>query len=223
MDLSLIKKMFVNLIHEYTLYIVAILLLLFGIQTAEAHNPLTARFDLVVPSNNDVVTLKLYLTQLGVHKALEKQYPEINFEDVEVSDYKRMVIDYLRLHIFLKADDVILELGTSAIKLGHHETDVIFFIKNYPNKVITLDVAIDAFSENGNQQSVFRWITQEKDAKVVLSHRNEFSMVLGKKKNINTSNFSFSIWVFLVLIPLISIVTFVFRQHEEIKNILNYR
>ncbi|MEM8939828.1 MAG: hypothetical protein AAGC64_10825 [Bacteroidota bacterium] len=138
-----------------------------------AHNPLTARFELKA-SLKEGALLHVYLTQLGVHNALVKQHPDVDFKSLELNAYKKLVVSYIRKHVCLKADEVNLELGYGAIKLGNHQTDLRFYVKKYPEKVKSLAVEIDAFKENGNQQTVFWWYTTEAATKVILSSENGF-------------------------------------------------
>ena len=142
-----------------------------------SHNPLTSRFELRASLDKGAL-LNVYLTQSGVHSALLKKHPSINFPELSSSDYKSLLFKYIKSKVVIFADGEKLNLRYGAIKLGKHQTDMKFFIDNYPNKVQRLEVNIDAFKENGKQYSVFLWYAENKSSKVILSHKNNFSVYI---------------------------------------------
>ncbi|WP_405564961.1 hypothetical protein [Polaribacter sp. Asnod6-C07] len=161
---------------------ILILLLYSSYFSLEAHNPLTSRVELVSSSNNKAV-LNIYMTQSGLQKALLNEHNAIDFKELSRDQYEKLIIDYLKSRIKLSVNNNLLELGLSAVKLGSHETDAFFYIKNYPINTESLKVDIDAFKENGNQQTVFWWRSPKKNEKVVLSKKNDFKKDFGIKNN----------------------------------------
>lgn len=143
-----------------------------------AHNPLTSRVELH-GNMEEGALLDIYLTQAGVHQALKSTYPDLDFTNMELDRYKELIVDYLKGHIHLMADDVPLVIGSGAIKLGNHQTEIKLYVKNYPSEIQKLDVRIDAFRENGHQQTIFWWYTPLQTSKIVLSPRNEFRASFG--------------------------------------------
>lgn len=151
-----------------------ILLLILLISTGNqlsAHDLLTSKFELQTDFEKGAI-LKAYLTQAGLHHALKKKYPKQGF--AKQGEYEAMIISYLKEHISIKANEIPMEFGFGAVKLGSHETDVIMHIKNYPKAVSKLEVNIDAFQENGNHHSVFWWFAPEETSKFVLAEKNDF-------------------------------------------------
>lgn len=142
--------------------------LLFG------HNPHSAKFEL--HERTDGAVFHAYLSQAGVHQALKKAFPDEDFHNMAIGQYKKVLIEYLKCHVRLAAEGGVLPLGVSAIKLGNHQTEVRIALEDYPDEVKLLEVQIDAFSENKGQQSIFWWVSSEENkAKCVLSARNDFS------------------------------------------------
>ena len=140
--------------------------------SAMTHNPLTAKFELDVLKEGAL--LNISTSQTGLHQALIKYYPKIDFSTISVRDYKKLTVAYLKKHLFLTTGDTILKIGKGGIKLGSHQTDLKFLIENYPKNVENLEVKIDAFRENENHHSVFWWNKISGRSKVVLSEKNDF-------------------------------------------------
>jgi len=176
--------------------IVLKLLFVLAIHSLHAHNPLTARFELHGTLEKGAM-LHTYLTQVGVHQALVKEYPSTNWENVSTDEYKSKIVKYLRDHIFIEADGAALTLGKAAIKLGDHQTEVKFYIADYYLETEELHVHVNAFAENGNQQSVFWWYTPVKTSKTILSRNINFKKVLFKSK-IEDGGLNLSSWKVLL-------------------------
>jgi len=192
-------------------------LCLLGMGQLYAHDPLTSRFELHSNFSSGAV-MRIYLTQAGVHRTLQKEYPGSDLENKEA--YEKMIISYLKDHINMEADGLRLELNAGAIKLGSHETSVVFLVKNYPESVKKLNVNIDAFKENGHHQTVFWWYTPQGKSRFVLSKRNDFQGFFeigeapyGKQRDKAIAGFS-SAWIFTLafFINAVGIFFFVFRK-----------
>ncbi|MEM9337330.1 MAG: hypothetical protein AAGA66_01275 [Bacteroidota bacterium] len=198
-----------------------LLLFTFGMYQANAHDPLTSKIELHGTYDQGAV-LRIFLTQVQVHRTLESEHPYASFDDKKM--YEQMVISYLKDHINIKADDVILQLNSGAIKLGSHETLVVFDIKNYPERVKKLDVTIDAFEQSGQQQTVFWWYTPSEKSKFVLSHRNNFQAFfeIGKKPYANQlpkaySGFFDTKSIVLLFTAILCVLCFVFLYVSKVR------
>lgn len=198
----------------------SLVLLLLGLSQLYAHDPLTSRFELHSNFNNGAV-MRIYLTQAGVHRTLQKEHPGSDLENKEA--YEQMIISYLKDHINIDADGLPLELNSGAIKLGSHETSVVFLVKNYPQSVKKLNVNIDAFKENGHHQTVFWWYTPGEKSRFVLSKRNNFQAFFeigkepySKQADKAIAGFS-SAWVFILAFSINAVGVFFFLR-KKIKN-----
>lgn len=138
-----------------------------------AHNPLTAKFELNATLQEKAL-LNIYLSQTGLHQTLIKYHKETDFTTISVNNYKKLAVQYLKNHIYIKAGNTLLSIGEGGIKLGSHQTNFKFLIENYPSEVNDLEVHINAFNENENHHSVFWWKRIDAKSKVVLSERNDF-------------------------------------------------
>ncbi|GEM_PF-3947296 len=181
------------------------LVFFFGVFAVFAHNPLTSRVELHANFEKGAL-LDIYLTQAGVHNALTANYPDVAFGEMELDEYKGYIIRYLKERIQLVADGNLLEVGGGAIKLGTHQTDVKLYVTNYPDHAAQLEVKIDAFKENGHQQTVFWWYTPEETSKAVLSKNNDFraSFGGGLASNIETAGLDRS--SFILIMTLLALV-----------------
>ena len=200
-----------------------VVLFLLGMSPLYAHDPLTSRFELHSNFSNGAV-MRIYLTQAGVHRTLQKEHPGSDLENKE--EYEKMIITYLKDHIDIEADGLPLKLNAGAIKLGSHETSVVFLVKNYPQNVKKLNVNIDAFKENGHHQTVFWWYTPGEKSRFVLSKRNGFQgfFEIGKApygKELEQSIASFSsAWIFILAFSINALGVFFFFFRKRIKSAL---
>ena len=144
---------------------------------ANAHNPLTARFELDATAPQ-LTLLHVYVSQTGLHQALLKHYPGTDFTTISIPAYKQLAVTYVREHISLSADGAKLTLGEGGIKLGNHQTDFKFLVGNYTGQVATLRARIDAFADNDHHQSVFQWTRAGGSSKAVLSAENAYTETL---------------------------------------------
>ena len=167
--------------------ILLIFTLLFLSGSGWAHNPLTAKVELntKVP---EISQLGIYLSQTGLHQALSKYYDTTDLSTISTTEYKKLAVQYLKDHIHLVADGTPLVIGEGGIKLGNHQTDFRFLIKNFPKNIRNLQANIDIGKENGNHHTVFSWLQKEGKSKVVLSERNQYQTVLNVEQVIAESN-----------------------------------
>lgn len=182
-----------------------------------AHNPLTAKVELntrVV----DMPMLHIYLSQTGLHQALVKYYDTTNFNAISRNEYKKLAVQYLKDHIQLVADDTPLAIGEGGIKLGSHQTDLRFLIKNFPQKVQQLQTTIDIGKENGNHHTVFWWLKKDASSKVVLSQQNNFQSTISADQFMASEQVSSSsiTLIYLLAFGLIAIfIGIVFPYKQE--------
>lgn len=142
-----------------------------------AHNPLTAKFELDA-THPGLTVLHVYTSQTGLHQALLARYPATDFTTIATDAYKQLAVEYLRGHIHLEADGMVLPPAEGGIKLGSHQTDFKFLLPGYPQAVQTIWVRIDAFAENEHHQSVFWWKHPAGSEKVVFRESNEYTGTL---------------------------------------------
>lgn len=174
-----------------------------------AHNPLTAKFELDATLQEGAI-LNICVSQTGLHQALIKYFTNTDFIAVSRTEYKKLVVQYLKEHISIMAEDTLLNIGEGGIKLGSHQTDLKFLIENYPSEVSSLTVNIDAFKENENHHSVFWWKGKEGSAKVILSDKNKYTSSLSfddNKRVLKGEIFNkFYLWfAFALVIPILVI------------------
>lgn len=182
-----------------------------------AHNPLTAKFELNASLPQGAV-LNIYLSQAGLHQALLKHYTNIDLSTLSENAYKQLCVRYLKEHTALQADKTSLQLGEGGIKLGHHQTDLKFFIENYPPEVHKLKVHISAFQENGNHHSVFWWKKQAEESKLILSKSNAFQGELGIPVQIAAVGNKTQIPLILVLLMGLGVLVFALSRPQK-KNV----
>lgn len=189
----------------------------FVCSNVRAHNPLTAKFELNAVSENGAI-LHVHLSQTGLHQALTKHYTKVDFKTIETTDYKELAVQYLKKHLTIVADETPLIIGEGGIKLGSHQTDFRFLVKNYPRNIEVLTVDINAFKENENHHSVFWWTTKEAKRKVVLSPKNNYKSsfgtgeVLENSTNVLTSGMS---WGSVALLLSATFLTVIFSFQKK--------
>lgn len=142
------------------------------VYTAAAHNPLTAKMELVAAKDEGAI-ISVFLSQDGLHGALEHNSQE-TLSSLDVEAYKRLAVQYVKQHISIHADGTKLVLGQGGIRLGSHQTDLRFAIDNYPASTKVLELNVPAFSENEGHHTAFWWKTAGTRSKVVLSPGNDY-------------------------------------------------
>jgi len=142
-----------------------------------AHNPLTAKVELNT-KDSEISVVNIYLSQTGLHQALLKYFDKTDISALSTTAYKKLAAQYIKEHIQLVADGTPLVIGEGGIKLGSHQTDLKFLIKNFPKNIHQLQANIDIGKENGNHHTIFLWQQKEGQSKVVLSERNQFQTQL---------------------------------------------
>lgn len=173
-------------------------------QTIKAHNPLSAMYYLEV--KEDINILNISLSQTGLNEALKKHYKNVDFNKLLGIEYKKLAVKYIKDNFYLKINNNEVTLQDGGIKLGNHQTDLKFVLKELPETFKILTVKINAFIENKNHQSVFSLRLNGKTSKIILSQNNNYSASVTFKNNlmINNSNpFNKKYLWFIVIIPII--------------------
>lgn len=139
-----------------------------------AHNPNTT--SVVISPVNGVYTLHYVISQEGANYALAEFYAGQDLQSFSSDEYKEKYINYLKQHIQLKIDGDLISIGSGGIKLGNHQTDVRFLLPNYPTDYKTVELTLDVFKQNENQNTVVRFLEGKKSFRKVLNTKNGFSL-----------------------------------------------
>lgn len=172
--------------------------------SAFAHNPLSAMYYLEVEDNLGI--LNISLSQVGLNEALIKHYPDTELGELSDLEYKQLAVHYIKDNFSLKINKNEVVLSNGGLKLGDHQTDLKFVIANLPEQFNSLDVQIDAFKENENHQTVFSLSLKGNTDKVILSKNNQYSssVVFEDNKMVaNSRKFNTSYLWFIALVPVL--------------------
>lgn len=178
--------------------------LVVSLQTIKAHNPLSAMYYLEV--KEDINILNISLSQTGLNEALKKHYKNVDFNKLSGIEYKKLSVKYIKDNFYLKINNNEVTLQDGGIKLGSHQTDLKFVLRELPKTFKILTVKINAFIENKNHQSIFSLRLNGKTSKIILSQNNNYSTSVTFINNlmINNSNpFNKNYLWFIVIIPII--------------------
>jgi hypothetical protein len=151
-----------------------LIVLLFSV-VACAHNPLSARYTLV--SDNNACVLEISLSQDGINQALINTYGKDFITDMDQKDFKELIVSYIKEHFDLHVDNRKLELIEGGIRLGDHQTDLKFVLEPIKDNIKIIEVAIPAFKENGEHQSIFSYTINSLRDRAILSSRNDYQTV----------------------------------------------
>lgn len=141
--------------------------------SVKAHNPKTT--SVVISPENGVYTVHYVISQEGANYALAEFYSGQDLQSLSAGEYKELYIDYLKEHFQLIIDGEIVPLGSGGIKLGNHQTDVRFLLPSYPTDYKTVQLRLDVFKQNENQNTVVHFLEGDKSFRKVLNAKNGFS------------------------------------------------
>ena len=158
------------------------LCLVVSLQTIKAHNPLSAMYYLEV--KEDINILNISLSQTGLNEALKKHYKNVDFNKLLGIEYKKLAVKYIKDNFYLKINKSEVILQDGGIKLGNHQTDLKFVLRELPETFKILTVKINAFIENKNHQSIFSLRLNGKTSKIILSQNNNYSASVTIKNNV---------------------------------------
>ncbi|WP_397363151.1 hypothetical protein [Olleya sp. R77988] len=176
--------------------------LIISIKNIQAHNPLSAMYYLEV--KEDLGILNISLSQTGLNEALKKHYSSSNVVELSAIEYKQLAVRYLKENFNLNINGETIVLSEGGIKLGNHQTDAKFIVKDLPKTFKTLNIDINAFKENKNHQTVFSVLLNGNTSKVVLNKNKDYTASVVFKKGLmvtNTSSFNTNYLWFIVIIP----------------------
>jgi len=137
-----------------------------------AHNPMQSSLKLSIYEQSGI--LEVNLAQYGVEQALIKKYPDLDLKSINPTDFKELLINYLKENIAITIDDQQLKIGKGAIKLGSHQTDLRFQLERIPAHPNCVIVDAHCFQENDHQQNFFRVAYQELEVRKILTQENNF-------------------------------------------------
>jgi len=149
-----------------------IFLLALGIShSSYAHDHNLTTF--TIYKRNGAWMMKIDYTTSSMSHALKNQK---NLSDKDI--YNQSVINYFKDHINIVIDnDAKLDLGTGAVKYGHHSSEVIIVLKNFNPNWNILDCEITAFNSNEEQHNIIRIEMKDHVFKEFLHDENEFKTV----------------------------------------------
>lgn len=175
--------------------------------SVHAHNPHTT--SVVISPVNGVYSMHYVISQEGANYALAENYSGQDLKSLSSDEYKEKYIDYIKEHVQLNIDGKLIPLGSGGIKLGNHQTDVRFLLPDYPADYKTVEMTLDLFRQNENQNTVVRFIEGDKSFRKVLNAKNGFIVQFENTKEgfvgIQDKE-KMSFWYYLI--PLLAIVIF---------------
>lgn len=158
-----------------------------------AHNPLSAKFELI--AGEDASLLNINLSQGGLSKTLNDTYGKEEIEKLSSKEYKELIIKYIKDNFILKIEGQTLGIEAGGIKFGSHQTDLKFLMPSISKTANEMEIEIRAFSENENHQNIFYYTFYQKKGHLILSESNSFKADL----DIIESKITFSWWVWILL------------------------
>ena len=138
-----------------------------------AHNPQISSLRLNIQNSTGI--LEFSLAQHGIEQALLKKYPRINLKTIAPNSFKELLIKYLKETVLLSANGKSIKLGAGIVRLGSHQSDLKFKLKNIPKTINYIDVNAHCFQENENQQNFFTLTKGHLKSKIKLSRENNFN------------------------------------------------
>lgn len=156
--------------------IASIVLMLWAGLSLSAHNPLSARFELKL--DRPVSVFVAAFSQDGLNEALQKWCSDTDLNALTPTEYKELVVQYVKDHTQLLVDGQLLQLGAGGIKLGSHETDMRFVVKDLPATPKQVYARITNGFENQGHESIF-WVTGRGiEERSILREQNNFSAIM---------------------------------------------
>ena len=166
MDLHINKSILKNILFSIALTFIS--------NNVSAHNPNTA--SVVISPLNNVWVAQFTISQEGANYALYNYYTGKDLKSLSEKEYKELYIDYIKKKIALVVDDQKIELSSGGIKLGNHQTDIKFLIPDFPKEYHYVNLKLSIFDENREQNTVVKFVEQDKSYRKILNHSNKFKM-----------------------------------------------
>ncbi|MFY0602119.1 MAG: hypothetical protein JXR03_20760 [Cyclobacteriaceae bacterium] len=129
-----------------------------------------------IHKSNGLWVMKVNAAQSSLNKNLPQYFPEVDFSNISKKEYNELVVQYFQENICLVADDkYAFPLGGAAVRLGGHQTDLLFELGDMPADASILDLEIYCFSKTSNQQNIVK-VATENGRSYVISEKTEFKM-----------------------------------------------
>jgi len=150
-------------------------------QQAHGHSSIMANY-LFEGNEKGEWYLTISVPLAGLHQALLSHHDETDLWIVEGSEYNtQLALKYLvsksRVKI-LSTDPInsgtLIEMQSIQTRLGDHQSDFIFKLKNVPKKISGFDLEISAMSENIGHVNIARVIHGAANKKVILQFSNNY-------------------------------------------------
>jgi hypothetical protein len=154
--------------------IVFIIALIFISINVSAHNPNTA--SVIISPINGAWVARFTISQQGANHALNIYYADKDLSSISSTEYKELYIEYLRKKIVLLIDNKEIALSSGGIKLGDHQTDIKFLLPDFPVNYNTIQLKLPMFDENKQQNTVVKFIENNKSFRKILNHKAGFSV-----------------------------------------------
>lgn len=120
--------------------------------------------------------LKVNIAQESLNKCLPGYFDGIGFEELTSSEYSAYAAKYFQDNICLTANEnEHFRLGEAAVKIGQHQTNMIFELSHMPEDIETLAMEIYCFAKIPNQQHIVKVIS-DKPHSYVASKKNDFAI-----------------------------------------------
>ena len=167
------------------------------------HNPLSARYYL--EANEQVSLLTVNLSRDGINQALIKQYGSDRLQAFSKNELEKVIVDYIKRHFNLSYDDINITLSEGGIKLGSHQTDLKFVLPPILNNFDKMTIAIQAFKENKNHQTIFSYNINGIEDYTILSSPNNYQSTI--KLKLKTSGIGYrQNWIFIIGLIIIAVL-----------------
>jgi hypothetical protein len=137
-----------------------------------AHDINTA--SVVIKKMDSVWTIHLSFSRIGANYSMS-EFLKTDLTTLEASRFKEKLVQYVRSNLKLSVDDTSIPIGPGGIKLGNHQTDLRFFIPDFPPEYEQISLSIPLFNENANQHTIVRFSDGIDEIRKVLSHANNFT------------------------------------------------
>jgi hypothetical protein len=149
------------------------LLLVLGLASeASAHMPNIATFTLA--EGDDDWRLNVHMSTDGMHQVMQRLHPGEQLSSLEPKVYQSYVVAALRDGIAFAYDGAPVVIGEAQVALAAHQSMVSFVVPRPPAGAAVINVHIDALSQRGDQNNVFRLDTAGSKAHVVLKSESAF-------------------------------------------------
>lgn len=161
--------------------LISILALIFISINVSAHNPNTA--SVIISPINGVWVVQFTISQQGANYALNNYYNNKDLNSIEIKEYKELYINYLRNKLSLIVDNKQIKLSSAGIKLGDHQTDIKFLLSDFPLNYSLVKLKLPIFEENKQQNTVVRFLENNKTIRKVMNKSNGFEMSFENSNN----------------------------------------